>query len=123
MYIKCITFFSVSPTEFESVCFYAHTVFVALYFLLSSGVMPTKPGSCALPCYGIEFAVLDPVVSAILSLCVIYICSPLLFQKLSVRCTSIPHLSLITVLLTVNYVHLWCSFLIFVSIRVNIEWP
>ena len=81
MYIKCITFFSVSPTEFESVCFYAHTVFVALYFLLSSGVMPTKPGSCALPCYGIEFAVLDPVVSTILSLCVIYICSPLLYNS------------------------------------------
>lgn len=25
------------------------------------GGMPTKPGSCALPYYGIEFAVLDPV--------------------------------------------------------------
>ena len=24
--------------------------------------MPTKPGSCGLPYYGIEFAVLDPVV-------------------------------------------------------------
>lgn len=27
--------------------------------------MPTKPGSCALPYYGIEFAVLDPVVSCV----------------------------------------------------------
>lgn len=27
--------------------------------------MPTKPGSCGLPYYGIEFAVLDPVVSII----------------------------------------------------------
>jgi hypothetical protein len=27
--------------------------------------MPTKPGSCGLPYYGIEFAVLDPVVSVI----------------------------------------------------------
>ena len=28
-----------------------------------TGVMPTKPGSCGLPYYGIEFAVLEPVVS------------------------------------------------------------
>jgi acetyl-CoA synthetase len=29
------------------------------------GVMNMKPGSCALPCYGIEFAILDPTVSHI----------------------------------------------------------
>lgn len=27
------------------------------------GMTPMKPGSCALPCYGIQFAVLDPKVS------------------------------------------------------------
>ena len=29
------------------------------------GVTPMKPGSCTLPCYGIEFAVLDPTVSSL----------------------------------------------------------
>jgi acetyl-CoA synthetase len=28
------------------------------------GVMPMKPGSCACPSYGIDFAIVDPLVSA-----------------------------------------------------------
>jgi hypothetical protein len=53
--------------------------------------MPTKPGSCGLPYYGIEFAVLDPVVSVIdapitaLPYHALVICDTMLRLLLSIR--------------------------------------
>ena len=37
-------------------------IIIRCSLILFTGVMPAKPGSCGLPYYGIEFAVLDPVV-------------------------------------------------------------